>query len=86
MPLNYPRLTLLLEVIQSHQKIKDREQLAEALFRLLSRLLEEDEEDTEFCKQMTLSCLYNITLMWNENTKPENQGLSNCHSVSRQLN
>jgi len=75
-PLNYPRLILLLEVIQSLRKIKDKEHLAEALFSLLNRLLEENDDDTEFCKQMTLTCLHNICLSWDDNTKPENQGLS----------
>ena len=73
-PLNYPRLSLLLEVIQTRPKVKDREMLAAGLFSLLGRLLHDTHEENEFCKQMALTCLLNICAAWRQDTKPQNQG------------
>ncbi|XP_035177994.1 HEAT repeat-containing protein 1 isoform X1 [Oxyura jamaicensis] len=60
---SWQRVMLILELLQHKKKLKRPQALVPALFNLLSRCLEpqaSEEENTEYTKQLILSCLLNI--------------------------
>ncbi|KAL1264047.1 hypothetical protein QQF64_004402 [Cirrhinus molitorella] len=59
----WPRVTLILELLQHKKKLKRAQCLVPALFNLLSRCLEPAaavQENLEYTKQLILSCLLNV--------------------------
>uniref|UniRef100_A0A8C2FHI7 HEAT repeat-containing protein 1 n=1 Tax=Cyprinus carpio TaxID=7962 RepID=A0A8C2FHI7_CYPCA len=60
---SWPRVTLILELLQHKKKLRRAECLVPALFNLLSRCLEPaaaEQENLEYTKQLILSCLLNV--------------------------
>ncbi|ROL40980.1 HEAT repeat-containing protein 1 [Anabarilius grahami] len=60
---SWPRVTLILELLQHKKKLKRAQFLVPALFNLLSRCLEPaaaEQENIEYTKQLILSCLLNV--------------------------
>ncbi|XP_075780923.1 HEAT repeat-containing protein 1 [Pelodiscus sinensis] len=61
---NWQRVTLILELLQHKKKLKHPQLLVPTLFNLLARCLETstttEQENTEYTKQLILSCLLNI--------------------------
>ncbi|XP_063774132.1 HEAT repeat-containing protein 1 [Pseudophryne corroboree] len=60
---NWPRTTLILELLQHKKKLKEPQLLVPTLFYLLSRCLEPTNpvpDNLEYTKQLILSCLLNI--------------------------
>ncbi|XP_053567913.1 HEAT repeat-containing protein 1 [Bombina bombina] len=60
---NWPRTTLILELLQHKKKLKEPQVLVPSLFYLLSRCLEPlttEQSNLEYTKQLILSCLLNI--------------------------
>ncbi|KAI7796665.1 HEAT repeat-containing protein 1 [Triplophysa rosa] len=60
---SWPRVTLILELLQHKKKLKRAQCLVPALFHLLSRCLERaaaEQENMEYTKQLILICLLNI--------------------------
>ncbi|KAA0725519.1 HEAT repeat-containing protein 1 [Triplophysa tibetana] len=60
---SWPRITLILELLQHKKKLKRAQCLVPALFHLLSRCLEcaaAEQENIEYTKQLILICLLNI--------------------------
>ncbi|KAG1960415.1 ARM repeat superfamily protein [Pimephales promelas] len=60
---SWPRVTLILELLQHKKKLKRAQCLVPALFNLLSRCLEPaavEQENIEYIKQLILSCLLNV--------------------------
>ncbi|XP_040285553.1 HEAT repeat-containing protein 1 [Bufo bufo] len=60
---NWPRTTLILELLQHKKKLKEPQHLVPTLFYLLSRCLEPsnpEQDNMEYTKQLILSCLLNI--------------------------
>ncbi|XP_010150075.1 PREDICTED: HEAT repeat-containing protein 1 [Eurypyga helias] len=60
---SWQRVMLILELLQHKKKLRRPQALVPALFNLLSRCLEpvaSEEENTEYTKQLILSCLLNI--------------------------
>ncbi|XP_074846218.1 HEAT repeat-containing protein 1 isoform X2 [Carettochelys insculpta] len=59
---NWQRITLILELLQHKKKLKHPQLLVPTLFNLLARCLETstEQENTEYTKQLILSCLINI--------------------------
>ncbi|XP_067286406.1 HEAT repeat-containing protein 1 [Pseudorasbora parva] len=60
---SWPRVTLILELLQHKKKLKRAQYLVPALFNLLSRCLEPasaEQENIEYTKQLLLSCLLNV--------------------------
>ncbi|KAG8444101.1 hypothetical protein GDO86_009331 [Hymenochirus boettgeri] len=59
---NWPRTTLILELLQHKKKLNEPQILVPTLFYLLSRCLESSnpEASLEYTKQLILSCLLNI--------------------------
>ncbi|KAM4770910.1 HEAT repeat-containing protein 1 [Rhinophrynus dorsalis] len=61
--INWPRTTLILELLQHKKKLKEPQLLVPSLFYLLSRCLEPstpEQGNLEYTKQLILSCLLNI--------------------------
>ncbi|XP_063299718.1 HEAT repeat-containing protein 1 [Pelobates fuscus] len=61
--INWPRTTIILELLQHKKKIKDPQLLVPSLFYLLSRCLEisaTEQENLEYTKQLILSCLLGV--------------------------
>ncbi|XP_012315323.2 HEAT repeat-containing protein 1 isoform X1 [Aotus nancymaae] len=59
----WQRVTLILELLQHKKKLKSPQILVPTLFNLLSRCLEplpQEQGNTEYTKQLILSCLLNI--------------------------
>uniref|UniRef100_A0A671P5U1 HEAT repeat-containing protein 1 n=1 Tax=Sinocyclocheilus anshuiensis TaxID=1608454 RepID=A0A671P5U1_9TELE len=60
---SWPRVTLILELLQHKKKLRRAQCLVPALFNLLSRCLEPaaaEQENLEYTKQLILSCLLNV--------------------------
>lgn len=60
---SWPRVTLILELLQHKKKLKRAQYLVPALFNLLSRCLEPaaaEQENIEYTKQLILICLLNV--------------------------
>ncbi|KAE8601347.1 hypothetical protein XENTR_v10013645 [Xenopus tropicalis] len=60
---NWPRITLILELLQHKKKLRDPQLLVPSLFYLLSRCLEPsttEQTSLEYTKQLILSCLLSI--------------------------
>lgn len=60
---NWPRTTIILELLQHKKKLKEPHLLVPTLFYLLSRCLESSnlkQENFEYNQQLILSCLHNI--------------------------
>ncbi|XP_051959284.1 HEAT repeat-containing protein 1 [Xyrauchen texanus] len=60
---SWPRVTLILELLQHKKKLKRAQCLVPALFNLLSRCLEPaaaEQENLEYTKQLLLGCCLNI--------------------------
>ncbi|XP_017566073.1 HEAT repeat-containing protein 1 isoform X1 [Pygocentrus nattereri] len=59
---SWPRVTLILELLQHKKKLKRPQMLVPALFNLLSRSLElsAEQENVEYTKQLLLSVLLNV--------------------------
>ncbi|KAL7869934.1 hypothetical protein AOLI_G00139220 [Acnodon oligacanthus] len=59
---SWPRVTLILELLQHKKKLKKPQMLVPALFNLLSRSLEAsaEQENVEYTKQLLLSVLLNV--------------------------
>ncbi|XP_072265281.1 HEAT repeat-containing protein 1 isoform X2 [Pyxicephalus adspersus] len=60
---NWPRTTIILELLQHKKKLKEPQLLIHTLFDLLSRCLQSSnlkQENFEYTKQLILSCLHNI--------------------------
>ncbi|XP_050980668.1 HEAT repeat-containing protein 1 [Labeo rohita] len=60
---SWPRVTLILELLQHKKKLRRAQYLVPALFNLLSRCLEPaaaEQENLEYTKQLILSCLLNV--------------------------
>ncbi|XP_053315982.1 HEAT repeat-containing protein 1 [Spea bombifrons] len=61
--INWPRTTLILELLQHKKKLREPHLLVPTLFYLLSRCLEPtapEQENSEYTKQLILSCLLGI--------------------------
>lgn len=61
--ISWPRVTLILELLQHKKKLKRAQCLVPALFHLLSRCLEPaaaEQENIEYTKQLILICLLSI--------------------------
>ncbi|OCT77815.1 HEAT repeat-containing protein 1 isoform X1 [Xenopus laevis] len=61
--INWPRITLILELLQHKKKLREPQLLVPSLFYLLSRCLEPsttEQTSLEYTKQLILSCLLNI--------------------------
>ncbi|TRY66425.1 hypothetical protein DNTS_028326 [Danionella cerebrum] len=61
--ISWPRVTLILELLQHKKKLRRAQYLVPALFNLLSRCLEPaaaDQENIEYTKQLILICLLNV--------------------------
>uniref|UniRef100_A0A673MT98 HEAT repeat-containing protein 1 n=1 Tax=Sinocyclocheilus rhinocerous TaxID=307959 RepID=A0A673MT98_9TELE len=60
---SWPRVTLILELLQHKKKLRRAQCLVPALFNLLSRCQEPasaEQENLEYTKQLILSCLLNV--------------------------
>uniref|UniRef100_A0A673KEU6 HEAT repeat-containing protein 1 n=1 Tax=Sinocyclocheilus rhinocerous TaxID=307959 RepID=A0A673KEU6_9TELE len=60
---SWPRVTLILELLQHKKKLRRAQCLVPALFNLLSRCLDPaaaEQENLEYTKQLILSCLLNV--------------------------
>ncbi|XP_016100231.1 HEAT repeat-containing protein 1-like [Sinocyclocheilus grahami] len=60
---SWPRVTLILELLQHKKKLRRAQCLVPALFNLLFRCLEPvaaEQENLEYTKQLILSCLLNV--------------------------
>ncbi|KAM8947887.1 HEAT repeat-containing protein 1 isoform 2-T2 [Pelodytes ibericus] len=61
--INWPRTTIILELLQHKKKIRDPQLLVPSLFYLLSRCLEpsaSEQDNLEYIKQLILSCLLSV--------------------------